>query len=101
MHTIHTLCTPFIHYAHHSYTMHTIHTYTMHIPYIHNTCPTQYAYRPNVSTTDALLQYIDDYTTFLDKQKVKFVQGACLDFSKAFDRLQPSVVLGENEILRL
>ena len=57
--------------------------------------PAQYAYRPNVSTTDALLQYIDDYTTFLDKQKVKFVQSACLDFSKAFDRLQPSIVLGK------
>ena len=57
--------------------------------------PTQYAYRPNVSTTDALLQYIDDYITLLDKQKVKLVQSACLDFSKAFDRLQPSIVLGK------
>ena len=54
--------------------------------------PAQCAYRPNVTTTDALLQYIDDYTTFLDKQKVKFVQSACLDFSKAFDGLQPSIV---------
>ena len=57
--------------------------------------PAQYAYRANVSTRDALLQYIDDCTTFLDKQKVKFVQSACLDFSKAFDRIQPSIVLGK------
>ena len=61
--------------------------------------PTQYAYRPNVSITHALLQYIDDYTTLLDKQKVKFVQRTCLDFSKAFDATIRCV--GKNEILRL
>ena len=57
--------------------------------------PSQYAYRPGISTTDALLQYVDDFTKFLDDQKNKFVQSACLDFSKAFDRLQPSIVLSK------
>jgi hypothetical protein len=55
--------------------------------------PTQFAYRPKLGTTDAILQLIDDYASELDKPSVKFIQSACLDFSKAFDRLQPSVVL--------
>ena len=55
--------------------------------------PNQYAYRSKVSTTDALLQYVDDLTEQLDKPSTKFVQTACLDFSKAFDRLQPSIVI--------
>lgn len=49
--------------------------------------PSQYAYRASVSTNDALLQYVDDYTKFLDDVKTKFVQSACLDFCKAFDLL--------------
>ena len=57
--------------------------------------PDQYAYRPKLSTTDALLQYLDDLTALLDRKDVKFVQSACLDFSKAFDRLQPSIVLNK------
>ena len=55
--------------------------------------PNQYAYQPKVSTTDALLQYVDDITSQLDNPAVKYVQGACLDFSKAFDRLQPAIVV--------
>ena len=43
----------------------------------------QYAKRSSVSTTDALLQLTDDWTEVLDQDKaVKFVQNACLDFSK-------------------
>ena len=49
----------------------------------------QYAKRSSVSTTDALLQLTDDWTEVLDQDKpIKFVHNACLDFSKAFDRLQ-------------
>ena len=44
---------------------------------------------------DALLEYIDDYTAELDKAAVKYIQSACLDFSKASDRLQPSIVLNK------
>ena len=55
--------------------------------------PTQYAYRHGISTTDALLQYVDDLAEELSRPSGKFVQTAFLDFSKAFDRLQPSVVI--------
>ena len=55
--------------------------------------PHQYAYRPGVSTTEALLQFVDDTTQELDKPANKFIQTACLDFSKAFDRLQIVLIL--------
>ena len=52
--------------------------------------PCQYAYQPNIGTVDALIQLIDDFTAQLDNPNTKFVQSAALDFSKAFDRLQPA-----------
>ena len=56
----------------------------------------QYAYQPLVSTTDALLQLTDDWTSILDQQtSVKFIQNACLDFSKAFDRLDHSTLISK------
>ena len=55
--------------------------------------PTQFAYQPNLKTTDALLKYVDDITKQLDNPKTKFVQTAYLDFSKAFDRLQPVLLV--------
>ena len=54
---------------------------------------TQYAYRPKLGTTDAILQLIDDITTDLDCPENKYTQMACLDFSKAFDKLQPNIVI--------
>ena len=51
----------------------------------------QYAYQPNVCTTD-FLHILDDNLSQLDKPSVKFVQSTCLDFSKAFDRLLPSII---------
>lgn len=53
----------------------------------------QYAYRPKLGTTDAILQLIDDCTADLDSIESKYVQLGCLDFSKAFDKLQPNIVL--------
>ena len=53
----------------------------------------QYAYRPKVGSTDALLQLLDDCTAELDLIESKYVQLACLDFSKAFDKLQPQILL--------
>ena len=55
----------------------------------------QYAYRPSVGTLDAILQLIDDITSDLDLAHNNYVQLGCVDFSKAFDRLQPSVVLSK------
>jgi hypothetical protein len=51
---------------------------------IHNN---QYAYQPHISTTDALLDMVDDWTNNLDRKEVKYIQCAFLDFSKAFDRM--------------
>ena len=53
----------------------------------------QFAYQRKIGTVDALLQLVDDITSALDKSDVKYVQLASLDFSKAFDRLQPNIVL--------
>jgi hypothetical protein len=55
--------------------------------------PSQYAYQPGIGTTDALLDYVDTYTSLLDKRDIRFIQSASLDFSKAFDRLQPSLLV--------
>ena len=55
--------------------------------------PHQYAYLPHLGTTDAILQLLDDCTMDLDKATGKYVQLACLDFPKAFDRMQPSTVI--------
>lgn len=55
--------------------------------------PSQFAYQRNVGTVDALIKLLDDFSAQLDKPDVKFVQSAALDFSKAFDRLQPSILI--------
>ena len=47
----------------------------------------QYEHRPNLGTTDAILQLIDDATADWDLFESKFVQLASSDFSKAFDKL--------------
>ena len=52
--------------------------------------PCQYAYQPNISTIDALIQLIDDITAQLDNLNTNFIHSATLDFSKAFDKLQPA-----------
>jgi hypothetical protein len=53
----------------------------------------QFAYRRGLSTVDALVNAIDDWTSGLDNINNKFIQSAMLDFSKAFDRLQPAVLI--------
>ena len=57
----------------------------------------QYAYQPKIGTVDALLQLVDDITTALDGTNTKYVQLASLDFSKAFDCLQPHIVVEKME----
>ena len=53
----------------------------------------QFAYQPKLGTVDALIQLLDDFTLELDKAKTKFMQLAGVDFSKAFDRLQPPILI--------
>ena len=55
--------------------------------------PSQYAYQPNIGTIDALKQLLDDFTQHLDNPSVKYIRSAALDFSKAFDRLQPPTLI--------
>ena len=57
----------------------------------------QYAYQPKIGTVDALLQLRDDITTALDGTNTKYVQLASLDFSKAFDCVQPHIVVEKME----
>ena len=52
----------------------------------------QYAYRKGLSTTDALVAAIDDWTAGLDYAATECIQTVMLDFSKAFDRLQPAIL---------
>ena len=48
----------------------------------------QHAFRPLGSSTSALIDIHDTITTFLEKPGNLGVRVSCLDFSKAFDRLQ-------------
>ena len=53
----------------------------------------QFAYQSKLGTVDALIKQLDDFTLELDKAKTKFMQLAGVDFSKAFDRLQPPILI--------
>ena len=53
----------------------------------------QYAYRTSLGTTDAMLHFVHTVTKSLDSLSTSFVQCAFLDFSKAFDCLQPQILL--------
>ena len=57
-----------------------------------NISHSQYAYRKGLSTTDALVAAIDDWTAGLDNAATECIQTVMLDFSKAFDRLQPAIL---------
>ena len=55
--------------------------------------PSQFAYENKIGTVDALIRLLNDYTSELDKPSVKFMQLAGIDFVKAFDRLQPPILI--------
>ena len=53
----------------------------------------QFAFQPTASTTAALIQLLHTVTTLLDTNQ--FVIVYALDFSKAFDSVRHSAVLGK------
>ena len=55
----------------------------------------QFAYQSKIGTVDAVMQLVDDITNELDKPNIKCMLLASVDFSKAFDRLQPAVLVGK------
>ena len=48
----------------------------------------QHAFRPHGSSTSALIQIHDSITSFMENKSNQGVRVTCLDFSKAFDKLQ-------------
>ena len=46
---------------------------------------------PTLGTMDALVKMIDDWTIMMDSKDNVGVQVILKDFSKAFDRMQPSI----------
>ena len=55
--------------------------------------PNQYALRRHGSTESALIRMHDSITTYLDDPNIAAVRLTCLDLTKAFDRLQHSILL--------
>ena len=62
----------------------------------------QYAYQQKISTTDAILQLMDDWTFVLESDtNVKLIQNACLDFSQAFYRMLHPILIAKMNSLGL
>ena len=55
--------------------------------------PQQHAFRPHGSTSSALIVMHDCITRFLDNSDILAVRVVCLDFSKAFDKIQHNRLL--------
>ena len=53
----------------------------------------QYAYQKNKGTTDALIYTLDRWTSMLDHKDNAYVEAILADFSKAFDRMQPKILV--------
>ena len=53
----------------------------------------QYAYIPSLGTVDTRVKMIDDCTILMDSKDNVGVQVILKDFSKAFDRMQPSIFM--------
>ena len=53
----------------------------------------QYAYCAKRNTTDALIHTFDDWTKQMDMEETCHIDVAFIDFSKAFDKLQPLILV--------
>ena len=58
---------------------------------VHDLLSDQYAFRPNGSTTAALIAILADITSMLENNR--FVHVIALDFSKAFDTVRHSTLM--------
>jgi len=54
--------------------------------------PYQFAYKPNSSTNDALCTFLHETTSHLDKNSSNVVRSLFLDFTSAFNTMQPSLL---------
>jgi hypothetical protein len=61
----------------------------------------QYAYQRNLSTTDALLDVIHNWCLELDDLKTSHVSSAFVDMSKAFDKMDPNILMNKLKCLRV
>ena len=55
----------------------------------------QYAYQKQLSTTDALLHAVHDWCQDLDDNTTSHITTALIDMSKAFDRLNPNIIISK------
>ena len=59
-------------------------------PHLHTN---QYAYLQGLSTTDALVNMLHNWLESMDQTTTSHVHVIMKDFSNAFDKLQPSILL--------
>lgn len=55
----------------------------------------QYAYTPSLGTTDALVKFTTDIIDKLDDKNCLGARAVMLDFSKAFDKMQPDLAISK------
>jgi hypothetical protein len=55
----------------------------------------QFAYLPSLGTVDALVSAVDDWTIALDSKQNIGIQAVLKDFSKAFDKMSPNILLAK------
>ena len=55
--------------------------------------PTQFAYKPQRSTEDALISLIDTVTAHLDSNAKNTVRALFIDFSSAFNTINPKILI--------
>ena len=59
----------------------------------HITDETQFAYKPNRSTDDALITLLDKITGHIDKAAGNYVRAVFIDYSSAFNTINPSILI--------
>jgi gmma-aminobutyric acid receptor subunit gamma/cGMP-dependent protein kinase 2 len=63
--------------------------------------PTQFTYKPNRSTEDALITLIDSVTEHLDSNAKNRVRALFIDFSSAFNTINPAILINKLESYKI